>query len=299
MANFNWNDLRFFLALTRSGKLQEAARIVGSDYTTVSRRIDALEEALDCKLFVRSNRGFALTSDGQRLLEEAAKIESLAIGIEGELSGGKALLAGPVRISAPDGFGSYFLAPRLHAFSARYPQVDIQLIAMPRNFSLPKREADIAISLNPPPQGRLHALRLTDYTLHLYGARDFLATRPAITKVDDLVGCKFIGYIEDMVFSPDLDYLRDIHAHIKSSFQSTNLVAQLKATEAGLGVCVLPNFMAVNNPNLVPVLRDKVRLKRTFWLLINSDMKGLARIKALRDFIVQQTRTARTLFLPD
>ncbi len=154
MQRFDWDDLRFFLAVARSGRLTLAARRLGADHATVSRRISSLETSLKAKLFERRPQGYTLTAHGERLLAKAESMETDALAIQSEIGGADMALSGVVRIGAPDGFGTIFLAPRLPRFAALSPALEVQLVAMPRLLSLSKREADVAITLAPPKEAR-------------------------------------------------------------------------------------------------------------------------------------------------
>ena len=299
MQGFDWNDLKFFLSIARTGKLTTAARQLDVDHTTVSRRIAALEDNLKATLFERSPQGYKLTRAGERLMARAEMIETTAQQASSEISEADLDLTGSIRIGAPDGFGSIFLAPRLWTLCRRHPGLDVDLVAMPRQFSLSKREADMAILLSRPSAGRLKARKLTDYVLGLFASPDYLARRPAIEKPSDLKGHRLIGYIEDLIFTPELDYLPLIEKDLKANFASTNLIAQLNATRAGAGVCVLPYFITAGMPDLVPVLPAEVRIERTFWLITHADLAGMLRIRVTSDFIAEAVQEARALFLPE
>lgn len=298
MNRFDWDDLRFFLAVARAGRLTVAARRLGADHATVSRRITALEDALKAKLFERRPQGYALTEHGERLLAKAETIESEALAAQSEIGGADLALSGTVRIGAPDGFGTFFLAPRIGQLAERYPELEIQLVAMPRLLSLSKREADIAISLNPPKEGKIVARKLADYRLGLYAAPAYLAARPAIAAPQDLFDHQLIGYIDDLIFTPELDYLDDIAKGLRPRLQSSNLIAQMHATIAGAGICVLPDFMAACDPRLVPVLRRDVELVRSFWLIVHADLRDVARVRATVDFLVREAKAARAILMP-
>lgn len=298
MNRFDWDDLRFFLAVARAGRLTVAARRLGADHATVSRRITALEDALKAKLFERRPQGYALTEHGERLLAKAETIESEALAAQSEIGGADLALSGTVRIGAPDGFGTFFLAPRIGQLAERYPELEIQLVAMPRLLSLSKREADIAISLNPPKEGKIVARKLADYRLGLYAAPAYLAAHPAIIAPQDLFEHQLIGYIDDLIFTPELDYLDDIAKGLRPRLQSSNLIAQMHATIAGAGLCVLPDFMAAGDPRLVPVLRREVELVRSFWLIVHADLRDVARVRATVDFLVREAKAARAVLMP-
>ena len=299
MRGFDWNDLRFFLTIARTGKLTSAARQLDVDHTTVSRRIGALEDNLKATLFERSPQGYKLTQAGERLMRHAEVMEAAAHQASSEISDADLDLSGAIRIGAPDGFGSIFLAPRLWELCRQHPGLDVDLVAMPRQFSLSKREADMAIVLARPAAGRLKARKLTDYVLGLFASPEYLARRPPINEPTDLKQHRLIGYIDDLIFTPELDYLPLIEKDLKANFASTNLIAQLNATRAGAGVCVLPHFVTAGIPDLVPVLPRDVRIVRTFWLITHADLAPMLRIRVTSDFIAEEVQKARSLFMPD
>lgn len=253
---------------------------------------------MNAKLFERRPQGYTLTEQGNKLLISAEEMESVAITAQGEISDSDYALSGAVRIGSPEGFGTYFLSSCLAKLSLIHQDLEIQLVARPRIFSLSKREADIAISLERPREGRLHSRKLTDYTLSLYASREYLTRMPAPKNFDELNDHRIIGYIDDLIFTPELDYLPEISKTLQPKLASTSVVAQLESTKAGAGICVLPSFMAANQPNLVRVLPDQVQLIRSFWLIIHSDMRKLARIKTVSDFIAREVRSNRETFLP-
>ncbi|MEE3624346.1 LysR family transcriptional regulator [Nitrospirillum sp. BR 11752] len=298
-SSFDWDALQSFLAVVRAGKLTAAARRMGVDHSTLSRRIADLERTLQTQLFTRSVQGYALTPQGEKLLASAQAMESVALGILGEVAGSSLKVAGTVRIGAPDGFGTVFLAPRLGDLGAAHPDLVVELVTTPRLFSLTKREADIAIGLAPPREGRLHARKLTDYRLGLYAAVDYLERRGAPQRRADLRDHRLIGYVGELIYAPELDYIPLIEKDLVPSITSSNLLAQYHMTLAGQGLCVLPCFMAGQEPRLRRVLPDTVSLTRSFWLIVHSDLRALARVRITSDFIVEAVRAERPIFLPD
>lgn len=294
---FDWDDLRYFLSVARAGRLTVAAKRLGADHATVSRRISSLESALKAKLFERRPHGYQLTAQGERLLANAEAIETHALAAQSEIGGADLSLSGAVRIGAPDGLGAMFLAPRITALAERYPELEIQLVAMSRIPSLSKREADIAISLNPPREGRILARKLGDYDLALYASPDYLAAAPPVRTVNDLFAHRIVGYIDNLIYSPELDYLDEVAKGLRPRIQSSSILAQLAATEAGAGICVLPRFMT-GDARLQRVLADQVTLTRSFWLIVHADLRDVARIRATMDFLVREIRAARDVLQP-
>ena len=297
LQTFDWDALKSFLAVARSGRLTVAARALGIDHSTLNRRLNALEESLGARLFERSPLGYGLTGQGARLLASAEAMERAAIGVLRDVADESYAVSGTVRIGAPDGFGTLFLAPRLGELLDRHPGLDVQLVTRPRQFSLSQREADIAIALARPGKGRLKARKLTDYQLGLYAARDYIARHEPISDKAALTGHRLIGYIDEMIYAPQLDYLPQVAAR-RPHIASSNLLAQYQATLAGHGLCVLPAFMACDDARLVRVLERQVVLQRSFWLVMHEDIADLARVRVASEFIVESVRAGKRMFLP-
>ncbi len=296
LAGFDWNDLRSFLAVARIGRLTAAAARLGIDHTTLSRRIAALESAMKARLFDRSPSGYTLTEQGRRLMPIAEEMEKLALGAQETVGGSAASVEGTVRIGSPEGFGSYFLAPRAARLKQRHPDLTIQLVAASAVFSLSRRDADIVISVSRPPAGRLTVSRLTDYDLALYAAPSYLEAAPPIGCVGDLDGHRFVRYIGDLLHFPELDFLQHVAPAGGTSLESSNLVAQLRATLAGAGLCVLPAFLAAEEQGLVRVLANEVSLTRSLYLIVHQDLAELARVKAEVRFNRDEVQSARSTF---
>lgn len=296
MADFDWNDLKSFLAVARTGRLTAAATRLQLDHTTLSRRIGGLEHSLKTKLFDRSPSGYTLTEQGRRLMPVAEEMERLSIGARDLVAGSAAAVEGTVRIGSPEGFGSYFLAPRAACLKDRYPQLTVQLVAASAVFSLSRRDADIVVSVSRPPAGRLLVSKLIDYDLAIYAAPSYLSAHPPIQNTQDVSNHRFVGYIGDLLHFPELDFLQHVAPEGATSLQSSNLVAQLKATLAGAGLCVLPGFLAGKEEGLVRVLPNEVSLTRSLWLIVHQDLAELARVKAVVRFIKDEVEAAKESF---
>jgi DNA-binding transcriptional LysR family regulator len=296
MRPFDWNDLRYFLSVAQSGTVSQAARRLGVDHATVIRRVEALEHAMGVKLFERTPRGYYLTSNGERLLPSAETIHEEARRIGREMLDSHHGIGGIVRISTLEGFGNVFLAARLPKFAAQYPNLHIELLTLQQIVALSRREADIAITLQPPETGRFVREKLTDYSLFVYGARDYLAHRPPINTRDDLRDHVFCGYIDDLVFVRGLDYLDEVVKGLRAKLQSSSLHAQTEAAIAGYGLCVLPAFIAARHPQLVPILADQIALTRSYWLVASVDVAPSPRVQAIRQFIRTEVDAHRSEF---
>ncbi|MEQ1939685.1 LysR family transcriptional regulator [Mesorhizobium sp. CN5-321] len=299
MRRFTWDDLQFFLAVARSGQLASAARQLRTNHATVSRRIDRLEQALSAKLFERNPRGYMLTAVGERLVQSAEQIEREANSFRNEASSGASPVTGVVRLSTLEGFGNYFLADRLPRFAEAHANLSIEMVTIQQIVSLSKREADMSITLTSPRTDFYRYEKITTYRLFVYGLRSYLDSHPPIEKREDLLTHRMIGYIEDMIFTPGLDYHREILPGLRATYQSSSIHAQLRATLHGVGLCVLPHFMGSLYPDLVPVLARDVYLDRDYWCVSHQDVSATPRIRALAEFVRQEARAAERLFLGD
>lgn len=206
------------------------------------------------------------------------------LSIRSSLGDADVSISGSVRIGAPDGFGVSFLAPRLATLTARYPDLKIQLVPVPRSFSLSRREADIAITVDRPDQGRLVAKKLVDYTLCLYASRSYLAERAAPRSIDDLPKHRLVGYVDDLVISPSLNYAPEITREWRPAFEISSAIGQVEAVKAGAGIGILHTFIAREYPDLVPVLPERT-IHRSYWLAYHESVRTLRRITAVSSFI--------------
>jgi DNA-binding transcriptional LysR family regulator len=300
----NWDHLRYFLAVARTGTLSAAAEQLGTEHTTVARHIQALEDELNSRLFHKSNSGYGLTDAGERLLAGAEAMESAYVFTKAAASSEGQPIIGTVRIGAPDGFGSVFLAPRVRALTDRHPKLEIEILPSTRLFSLLKREADIAIALSSPEQMRLVSRRLTDYRLYVYASRAYLKEAPPIVAREDLKKHAFIGFVDELLIASELhysaaviiNYSDAIGADVERRIRSTSILAQLHATLSGSGLCMLPAFVASSYPELVPLLPEQVSVTRSLHMHIHEDHRRAAPVREVAAFIAAEVERNHSLF---
>jgi len=294
----DWDNLRFFLELARSGTLVSAARRLEVDHTTVARRIQALEKEVGAPLFSREAGGHRLTEAGRKLQPQVEAMESAFQAVESTAPASQEGLSGLIRIGATEGFGTVVLAPQLALFAQQHPKLTIDLLAMPRLVHLSRREADIVISLERPARGPVVVTKLTDYTLRLYASKQYLAAHKPIKTREDLRGHTFISYVDDLLFSKELQYLDELYRPESFALRSTSILAQHQATVAGAGIAVLPAFIAERDKSLRRVLPDEANFTRTFWMSVPAETRHLARMKATWDFLRETVEAQRSLLLP-
>ena len=274
---FDWDDLRVFLAVARAESLTAAGKVLKRDPATVGRRIARLEDAAGVRLFTKSPLGYTLTEQGGRLLAHAEQVEqSVALGLD-DLAGQSGGLSGQVRIGATDGCASYILPQVCAEISREHPDLELQIVALPRVVNLSKREADLAITVSPAQAGRVRLEKITDYHLHLAASEGYLASHAEIRNPSDLKSHAFVGYIQDMIFYSELDFLAELG--VERVALASNLVSvQLGCLRQNGGVGVTHDFVLPFAPDLQRVLVDDIAFTRSFYLLRHADDARVERL---------------------
>jgi len=293
----DWNDLRAFLAIARSGQISNAARMLQVDSTTVGRRLRRLERALGQRLVEQTRSGQVLTQVGEDLLIRVERMaeEAAALFQSGAQYRG---LGGQIRLSVSEGFGSWFLAPRLPSLARDQPELTVELVATSGFLSPSKREADIAVMLSRPRAGPLIAKKLADYSLMLYAAPAYLREVGSPQTPDDLSrNHRLVGYISDLLYAPELDYLKEVHPDLRATVNSSSIIAQLRLVAGGAGIGVLPCFMGDQEHDLQRVLPG-LRITRSFWIVTHKDNHRLEKVRYLSDWLDSQVRKDQLILQP-
>ncbi|MGL4489258.1 MAG: LysR family transcriptional regulator [Rhizobiaceae bacterium] len=292
----NWDDVRIFLAVARAGQILGAAKRLGLNHATVARRLSALELDLKAQLFLRRPSGTELTRSGEEFLLAAERMEGEMLSARAAVGDASISISGTVRVGAPDGFGVAFLAPRLGQLTKLHPELTIELVPVPRSFSLSRREADIAITVERPEQGRLVASRLVDYRLGLYASAKYLEDSGMPENAEDLARHQLIGYVEDLLASPSLAYASEMSREFHPRFGVSSALGQVEAVRASAGIGILHTFIARTHDDLVPVLPDR-QIQRAYFTVIHESMRSLRRITTVVQFIQQAVERERAMFL--
>jgi hypothetical protein len=248
-----------------------------------------LEEALGARLFVKSPQGYGVTEAGLRLLPHAEAAEQAVQAAADDLRGGAGGLSGQVRIGAPDGCANYLLPQVVAAICDDNPGLEVQIVALPRVINLSKREADMVIAVSPPTAGRLTVQRLTDYHLHLAASLAYLDRHGTPQRREDLTAHRIVGYIPDMIFDKELDYLAEIGV-TEVPLASNSVPVQLNWLRHGAGIGMVHDFALPSAPELVKVLPVEVSLTRAFWLIRHADDRRIDRMNRFADLLAQGLR---------
>lgn len=281
-----WNDLKYFLELARSGKVSSTGTKLGVEHSTVSRRIDKLEADLKTILFDRRRNGYLLTDAGRALVPHAEKMEVAVLGAIEESIGHSGKIVGTVRVGTPEAFGIRILSPRLASLYAEHPDLNVELIAQPQFPSLVSREVEILVTMERPTVGRYIASRLGEVSYFLFGSPSYLASHPPINAIEDLGNHSFIDYVHDGHVSEQYRFLYELVVPPpKRVFSSTSVLAQRAAAASGLGLVLLAKFVAGESDDLVSIFPDKPLITRTLWIAAPEDLFRIRRIRQVWDHI--------------
>jgi DNA-binding transcriptional LysR family regulator len=288
----DWQDIQIFLEVARSERLTDAARRLGLDHSTLSRRTRRFEQKLNTQLFERSTHGYHLTKAGQQLLAHAEEMARHAFEAGESLIDKNHQISGQIRLGVTEGFGTWVLAPLLAVFCERHPGVTLELLTLPRVVNLSRHEADLAITIERPTSPGVVTSRLCDYRLRLYASLAYLKRHGTPVKRGELGRHRLIGYVDDLIFSEQLSYLDPLldpavvgapGPHF--AMRSTSVTTQYAAALSGAGLAVLPCFMAEGNEALSSVLSEEVDVVRQFWITARQEQRRLARVRLLWDFL--------------
>jgi len=285
----NWQDIQIFLEVARADRLTDAARRLNIDHSTVSRRIRRFEADLNTQLFERSTHGYRLTGAGEQLLLFAEEMARQVTGANESISDQNLKVSGQIRVGVTEGFGTYVITPLLSAFQRRYPELTVELLALPRAVNLGRHEADLAITIDRPRNADMIVSRLCQYRLQLYGEQSYLDRKGRPTAIEALSDFDLVGYVDDLIFSDQLCYLdpvlQGLHTPPRFALRSTSIVTQLHAVLAGTGLAVLPCFMAEQNLRLESLLGTDINICREFWIAARAEQRQLLRVRLLWQFL--------------
>jgi DNA-binding transcriptional LysR family regulator len=275
----DWNDLRYFLAVTVAGTLSGAARALGVEHSTVARRIDALEHTLGIRLFDRFARGWSLTEAGQALQPQAQQVEQDILALLRQATA-TITSAGKVRVSGPPALIAQLIAPRLAAANAQLAGIDLELAAEPAMVDLERRDADIALRFQRPtaPDLAVRAVATIGYQLCATAAYLQAHAAPA---------WQFLGYDDSLAGAPQQQWLETLAGKRRFALRSNDLATLHAAACGGSGVALLPDYLAHGGTGLVALAQPACPVQRTLWLVVHDDVRKAARVRIVADLLAE------------
>ena len=291
----DWDDLRFFLAVARGGGLSAAARSLGVNQSTVSRRVAQLEESLGARLFDRQPRGYALTAVGETMLAHANVIDDDILALGRAISGADTALRGTVRVTTVDeGLRAHRPPPRdlLPALPGHRPRRERRAAHLQ---PWGRREADVAIRPGgPPTEDDIVGRKLVDLPLGAYASRSyFRGGRKRPRKLADLAKHDLVALSAD---TRGGRHQRALAGDARIVFQTNGMVGQAIAARAGIGIALLPRFMGDHDRGLVRLFPIATEDVAHLWLLIHADLRQTARVRTFVDFLTEAIVAERSVW---
>jgi DNA-binding transcriptional LysR family regulator len=293
----DWDKLRIFHAVASAGSFTHAGQMLTLSQSAVSRQISALEEEISTPLFQRHARGLTLTDEGELLYSAVSEVLARLAAAEEALKNIHDSPRGSLKITASHGIGAYWLLPRLKEFLQEYPEVQVHLVMDDRELDLSQRAADLAIRMRAPVQADLIQRKLFTVHYHMYASKQYLARHPAPTKLEDVCNHTIIVYGETAAPEiRDINWLLDLFQKnfrpgcTGSVIRINNITGILQAVEAGLGIGVVPDFVATQHENLIPVLPQVPAPDFDVHLVYADALRQSKRVAAFRDFLVKGSR---------
>jgi len=285
----HWNDFETVLVIAETGSLSGAARRLKVNHATVFRRLGDIEQRMGVKLFERSRRGYRPTQSGEEMAAAALRIEEEVMSAARRVAGRDLQPAGAVWITTTDSLLAGLLSPLLGQFRQAYPEITLDIAVSHQMFNLTKREADVAIRPTNNPPENLVGRRLVDLGMAVYGAQSLLDAQD-VSHSPDLYQLPWVGPGEHLTDLPMFDWMIDQNLEEQCHYRVDSVSGILAGTRAGIGVSALPCYLADQEPDLVQLTDPVPELTVGLWVLMHPDLRDVARIRSLLDFMTDAVR---------
>ena len=286
----DWDKLRIFHAVADAGSLTHAGDTLNLSQSAVSRQVRALEESLNTILFHRHARGLILTEQGELLFDATKAMNKRLDAASARIRDSEEEVFGELRVTTTLGFGTMWLAPRLHKLYEKYPDLNIDLMLEERVLDLPMREADCAIRMKEPSQADLVRKRLMNVSMRLYATESYLTAKGEPETADDLsehrLICQNPG--SEQVTAGRVMIQSLLTNEIKSRLNVNNYYGVLQAVLHDLGIGLLPDYIVEESPDLVRVLPEIESQVIPVYLAYPEELRHSKRIQAFRDFVQEE-----------
>ena len=286
----DWDKLKIFPAVAEAGSFTNATINLNLSQSAISRQIQSLEQDLKVQLFERHARGLTLTENGEYLFSSAHEVISKLKDVESNLIGHKDKLSGKLTVTTVVSFGTTWLTHRIKEFMDLHPGMEIELIFDDKELDLATRQADVAIRMRRPKQLNLIQKKFVDFNYHIYGSNEYLEKNGYPKSLKDLDKHKFITYgkgAPSPVYNPDwaLKLGMKDNKKRKTVMKVNSVYGLLLAVQSGVGLAALPDYITVNQPNIVKVLPKVEGPITEAHFVYPQSMKNVARVQAFRNFL--------------
>ena len=290
---FDWNDLKYFLAVARHGSTIAAGKALRMNQSTVQRRIVELEKRLGRKLMRRTASGYRLTEFGEELRPYAERIEAMILEFERHVNDSGRERSGVIRVTCPEPIVQR-MTPLIERFHARHPKLRVEFVMSDRYLDLSKGEADVAFRSGDT-DDELVGRKIADSVWAVYASRGYVERHGKPTSVADLAQHALIGFDESMNKHRVAKWLADVAPNAKIVARSNSVLGLMYAVKSGVGIGALPTAIADSEPDLVTVLGPIPELARSWRLLTHPDQRRNPRIAAFFDFVVAEREELKAI----
>ena len=290
-SSISWDDFRLIKAIADGGSLVSAATALGLNHSTVFRRLGQLEKDLGVRLFERSRTGYVATAAGAEMIDLAARMGQEIVEFERRVAGRDVKPAGELRITTNDTFLMHLLIPIFARFRDAYPDIRLDVIVANEALNLSRRDADIAIRATDSPPETLVGRRIATFAFAAYAPSRFFTETPAF----DASTHDWIGFSEPLATIPAARWLEQRVQPERIVYRSNTVLGQAEAVAAGIGVGLLPCFIAEQRADLVRIGEPIADLDHGLWLLTHPDLRQAARVRAFMDFAAAELSRFRRI----
>lgn len=284
-ADYDWNDLKYFLACWRTSSLLRAGQQLAVDQTTVARRLVALETCIGARLFERSSGGLELTPTGEKLLEVAQAVETKALDLANQATGADKRIEGIVRVATNDTLALTFLLRDLAALNVQHPGIELEILTGTNNLNLLKGEADLALRAGVRPiQTSLVVRKLNRHEFGLYASKDYRKRHPRTGSAGPLDGHTVIGFSSELSAVPPMQWFKKNSQGSRTVLRVNSILSAAEAARGGWGVATLPAFIGDRDPDLVRMHKEAIA-HNELWLVLRPELQQVSRIRVVIKFI--------------
>ena len=287
----DWDKLKIFHAVAEAGSFTNATINLNLSQSAISRQIQSLEQDLKVQLFERHARGLTLTENGEYVFKTAHEVISKLKEVETSLGDQKNKPTGKLTITTVRSFGTHWLTPRIQEFMRLNPEIEIELVFDDKELDLSTRQADIGIFMRRPKQLNYIQKKLVDIKYYIYGSNKYLEKFGMPKTIADLNKHKFISFgkgAPSPVFNPDWALklgLKDGTKKRKTAMRVNSVYGLLLAVQSGVGLAALPDYITLNQPNIVKVLPKIEGPITEAHFVYPQSLKNVARVQAFRNFL--------------
>ena len=292
---FDWNDLRYLLAIAREGSTLSAAKALGVSQPTVQRRLTALEERIGRKLVEHHPTGYRLTELGKALFPHAVNIERSVEAFQRQLMSEGKELTGTLRVTCPEGMASRLLAPVIETFREKYPELRVDLIMTDRRLDLAKGEAEVALRMHEPGDDSLIARRIANSPWAVFASQSYIKRHGRPQRWEDLDQHAIIEFAGELADNHAARWLRTVAPRATIAIRGNSMLGVLAAVKSGAGLAPLPMLLGRSEDGLEPVLEAIPEIDSKLYLVMHADLKQTPRVRAFCDFVVAEFARLRPL----